>query len=308
MVASDQVPGLKGERNSQYLITTDHSFFISPFEKPKEINGQHYIQLALNELIAIMDQYCPSKNDCSLDRNTKKDINSAISLIATALNYFESDDGDHLKTNKGLDFYDNLTAAVNDIYTYTGDPDFGGNIDNAIENLKNAAYRLAIIVRDEALEPGACQVSNCDELIKNANTEIGKALEDSKQHNYVYIFNHLTNAWKFAMNVTGANLKKDIGEKVVDKTTLPKEYKLGQNYPNPFNPSTTINFQIPEKKHVSLKIYNIQGTLVTTLVDGEMEAGYYNIKWNASGYATGVYFYRLTSGSFASVKRLLLLK
>jgi hypothetical protein len=110
------------------------------------------------------------------------------------------------------------------------------------------------------------------------------------------------------MNVVGANLKKDL---IADEThdhSLPKEFVLGQNYPNPFNPTTTINFQIPEKKHVSIKIYNIQGTLVTTLVDGEMEAGYHSTMWDASGYASGVYFYRIDSGSFNATKRLLLLK
>ena len=148
----------------------------------------------------------------------------------------------------------------------------------------------------------------CDELIKNANAEIGKALDDSKQNNYIFIFNHLTNAWKFAMNVVGANLKKVIVANDSGDLTIPTEYRLGQNYPNPFNPSTRINYQLPENKHVSLRIYNIQGTLVTTLVDKEMEAGYHSAYWNASGFASGVYFYRFMSGSFVSVKRLLLLK
>ena len=235
-------------------------------------------------------------------------MNSAISLIETALTYFERNDGNHLKTKKGLNFYDNITSAVNDIYSYISDPLFGSNIYDAIDYLKEGSYRLAIIVRDEALVDGACQVSNCDELIKNANSEIGKALDDSKQNNYVFIFNHLTNAWKFSMNVLGANLKKELGVNDSDDHTIPTEYSLGQNYPNPFNPSTTISFQLPEKKHVSLKIYDIQGTLVTTLVDGEMETGYHSARWNASGYASGVYFYRFTSGSFVSSKRLLLLK
>ena len=91
-------------------------------------------------------------------------------------------------------------------------------------------------------------------------------------------------------------------------TALPKEYKLGQNYPNPFNPTTRIEFQLPESKFVSLKIYNIQGTLIATLIDGEMEAGFHSVDWDASGFASGVYFYRFNSGSFNATKRLLLLK
>jgi hypothetical protein len=294
--------------NSEYVITTEHSFYVAPEEKPVEVNGKYLIQQAINELNAIMDEYCVSNKNCSLDKNTKRDIESAISLLETALSYFEDSDGDHLKTRKGLDFYDNVTAAVNDIYTYINDPDFGNNIDNVIEFLKDGSYRLVVIVRNEALEEGACQASNCEELIKNANTEIGKALDDSKQNNYVYIFNHLTNAWKFAMNVMGANLKKDLVVADPHDHSIPTKYDLGQNYPNPFNPGTTINFQLPEKKHVSLKIYNVQGILVATLVDGVLEAGYHSTRWDASGYASGVYFYRFSSGSFNATKRLLLLK
>jgi hypothetical protein len=306
VIASDN-PGSVDIVNSEYFIYTEHSFFVSPNVKPEKSSGKYYIQLALDELISIMDTYCKNNNNCSLDRNTKRDINSAISLLGTALTYFEAD-GNHLNTKKGLSFYDKITSAVNDIYSYLSDPLFGGNIYEAIDNLKQGSYILAVIVRDEALEDGACQVSNCDELIKNANTEIGKALDDSKQNNYVFIFNHLTNAWKFAVNVVGANLKKELVGNDSDDPSIPTEYGLGQNYPNPFNPSTTINFQLPEKKHVSLKIYDIRGTLVTNLVDGEMEAGYHSAQWNAIGYASGVYFYRFSSGSFVLTKRLLLLK
>jgi hypothetical protein len=306
VIASDQT-GSGQYNNSEYVITTEHSFFISPDQKPQKSSGKYYIQLALDELYEIKTEYCPSNNNCSWDKNTQRDIEGAISLLETALTYFEKNDGDHLKSRKGLNFYDNITDAVNDLYSYLTNPDYGGNILNVLNNLKEGSWRLAVIARDDALEPGVCQESNCEELIKNANAELGKALDDSKQNNYVYIFNHLTNAWKFAMNVMGANLKKDIGLNNHDHL-IPSDYDLGQNFPNPFNPSTTINFQLPEKKHVSLKIYDIQGTLVTTLVDREMEAGYHTTNWDASGYASGVYFYRFTSGSFNATKRLLLLK
>ena len=170
------------------------------------------------------------------------------------------------------------------------------------------SYKLAVIVRDEAELPGACQVSNCEQLLASTNRELGKAIDERKQDHYVYILNHLTNAWKFAMNIMGANLKKPGGDNFSETVKLPKEYKLEQNYPNPFNPSTRINFQLPEKKHVILKIYDIQGSLVTTLVDKELDAGYHTVEWNASGLASGVYFYRFKSGSYVSTKRLLLLK
>jgi hypothetical protein len=304
VIASDNVPN-GNIRNSQYLITTEHSFYVSPYEEPTELTGKLYIEYALYELLALQEQYCPSNNNCSWNNSTKKDINNAISYLETALTYFEAD-GNHLKTNKGLNFYDKVTSATNKIYSYISSPEFGSNIDLSLSYLIEGSYKLAVIARDEAELPGACQVSNCEELLKNANSEIGKALDDSKQNNYVYIFNHLTNAWKFSMNAMGANLRKQSGGQITD--LIPAEYGLDQNYPNPFNPSTKINYQLPEKNYVSLKVYDILGNLVTTLVDQEMDAGYYTANWNASQLASGIYIYRIISGSFVSTKKMILMK
>jgi hypothetical protein len=85
-------------------------------------------------------------------------------------------------------------------------------------------------------------------------------------------------------------------------------YALCQNYPNPFNPNTTIKFELSQKSQVSLKVFNALGQLVTTLVNGEQEAGYHEVKFNGSNLASGVYFYRIQAGDFVATKRLLLLK
>ena len=105
----------------------------------------------------------------------------------------------------------------------------------------------------------------------------------------------------------GANLKKIAADENSVKN-LPKEYALSQNYPNPFNPVTRIDYQLPEKNHVALRIYNILGEVVATLVDREMDAGYYSVNWDAGNLASGIYFYRLNSGSFISTKKLILMK
>ncbi|HEY6435869.1 MAG TPA: T9SS type A sorting domain-containing protein, partial [Ignavibacteriaceae bacterium] len=89
---------------------------------------------------------------------------------------------------------------------------------------------------------------------------------------------------------------------------IPNEISLEQNYPNPFNPTTTINYQLPEKNHVSLKVYDILGNLVSTLVDQDMEAGYYSVNWDASQLASGIYIYRISSSSFVSTKKMILMK
>ena len=88
----------------------------------------------------------------------------------------------------------------------------------------------------------------------------------------------------------------------------PGEFMLNQNYPNPFNPTTTIQYAIPKSEHVTLKVYDEIGREVASLVDENKEAGRYNITFNGSNLASGIYFYRLQAGKFSSIKKLILLK
>ena len=88
----------------------------------------------------------------------------------------------------------------------------------------------------------------------------------------------------------------------------PVEFSLSDNYPNPFNPSTTIEYSLPSDALVLLKVYNSLGQEVATLVDAEMLAGQYEVTWDASNVASGVYFYRLTAGVNSAMKRMLLVK
>lgn len=89
---------------------------------------------------------------------------------------------------------------------------------------------------------------------------------------------------------------------------VPSVFVLFQNYPNPFNPSTTISFDIPKRSQVRLVVYDVLGREVKTLVDGDKPAGSYQVTFDASGLPSGVYFYRLTSGSFAATKKLMVVK
>ena len=93
-----------------------------------------------------------------------------------------------------------------------------------------------------------------------------------------------------------------------DDGIIPYEFALFNNYPNPFNPVTTIKFSIPETQQVTLKIYNLMGREVVTLIDQELHPGYHTTKWNAGSMASGVYFYRLISGKESLKQKMILLK
>jgi hypothetical protein len=95
---------------------------------------------------------------------------------------------------------------------------------------------------------------------------------------------------------------------VDDDFVLLTDYYLFQNYPNPFNPLTTIKYQVPSISKVSLKIYDVLGREIATLVNEEKSAGRYEVVLNASAYASGVYLYRLAAGSFSEIKKMLLIK
>jgi hypothetical protein len=89
---------------------------------------------------------------------------------------------------------------------------------------------------------------------------------------------------------------------------IPAPFSLEQNYPNPFNPSTTIRYGLPNRSHVTLSVYNTLGQQVVQLVNGEMEAGFHEVRFNGEGLSSGVYFYRIQAGAYVETKKLILTK
>jgi len=109
-------------------------------------------------------------------------------------------------------------------------------------------------------------------------------------------------------SVTGVDIKNNS-----TTSALPKNFELSQNYPNPFNPSTQISYSIPKSSLVSIKVYNMLGQQVRTLVEDQKNAGTYNIQWNGDNDAgvkvsSGTYIYRIVTGSFVQAKKMILLK
>ena len=101
---------------------------------------------------------------------------------------------------------------------------------------------------------------------------------------------------------------QDIITSVEDDLTMPATFKLEQNYPNPFNPTTIIRFGVPERSNVVLKIYDILGSEVATLVNENLSAGSYKFNFDALNLASGVYLYELKAGNFREIKKMNLLK
>jgi len=88
----------------------------------------------------------------------------------------------------------------------------------------------------------------------------------------------------------------------------PKEFKLHQNYPNPFNPVTTIEYSIPDNAHVILRVYDLLGKEAATLIDKYQPQGSYIVNWNAGNFSSGIYIYKLSTGSYTESKKMILSK
>ncbi len=132
----------------------------------------------------------------------------------------------------------------------------------------------------------------------------------------------LTNSSVYSLAVSGTYLfagtdnsgvwRRPLSEMITSVASpspnLPGAYKLDQNDPNPFNPSTTIRYALPQRSHVTLSVFNTLGQQVATLVNENEEAGYRDVRFDGTGLASGVYFYRLQAGEYVATKKLLILK
>ena len=132
--------------------------------------------------------------------------------------------------------------------------------------------------------------------IAASNGNVHVIWRDTRDGNYEIYYNRYIN--KSGNGIMG----------ILNNNEIPDKYSLSQNYPNPFNPVTTIKFDIPKDNFVTLKIYDMLGREVATLVNNKLSGGTYSLNWNASQFTSGIYFYKIQAGEFTDVKRMILVK
>jgi len=145
------------------------------------------------------------------------------------------------------------------------------------------------------------------------NDEVIATVEAAGEaHDYTYVDRQVTNGQTYTYQLSDVDLSglETIHQMVCSVTpnAVPGEYALEQNYPNPFNPSTEIAYSVPAEAHVTLKVYNLLGQEVASLVDEVKEAGRHTINWNAADQASGVYFYSMQTDDFSATKKMVFMK
>lgn len=180
-------------------------------------------------------------------------------------------------------------------YALSGDPvTSSGWIDGM--QIPPGDRRLGLAAGPFQMEPGAVQHIVIAEIAAGAVVGID--------------YLSAVSLMKYYSNIAQNYYDSSVVVSVPSKTNeiILKKYFLGQNYPNPFNPSTTIRYQVPEHSFVSVKVYDILGNEIATLVNEEKPAGSYEVEFNGSDLTSGIYFYQLQSSSFMQTKKTILLK
>ncbi|MGA9295663.1 MAG: carboxypeptidase regulatory-like domain-containing protein [Ignavibacteriaceae bacterium] len=233
--------------------------------------------------------------------------------------YFRYDGTETLHWKDADSVVVNSSGMVRDInFVVTDVPDSGEDYVNGkvTDDSGNPVAGALVFAKDDNLEIYSFGITNQEGLYKITGLIPGNYSISSSSYGYSdgnpasvsldYSSNYSGNA-SFTMNSEEVT--------AVNKNTELNSFKLYQNYPNPFNPSTTINFVVPYQARVTLKVFNVLGSEVATLVNGEKPAGSYNVNFNAGSLASGVYFYQLKAapsggqaGNFVAVKKLMLIK
>jgi hypothetical protein len=219
-----------------------------------------------------------------------------------------------------------LSVTVADL-RIPGDSNRATVVVNILSNLPTGNYYLRVMAVEKKViytsPPGINGETIFPEVFrKSFPASLGTVLPTTAG-TYTYQFRYKINpVWVDSMIYTIAFVQNDVNKEVlnsfkaidnitgvpVNTGTVPEQFELSQNYPNPFNPSTDIKFTLPKEGYVTLKVYDIIGSEVKTLVEGNHKAGVYDIYFDGSELSSGVYFYTLRTEGFTDTKKMILVK
>ncbi len=220
-----------------------------------------------------------------------------------------------------------LSITVTDV-RIAGDSIKSTIVLNLSSNLPTGGnYKLRVMAIENlvhyATPPGSNGETDFYQVFRWAypNTTGVNAPTTAGTYTYVYTYKRLSN-WVDTSIFTAAFVQNDVNKEVINSARgyytptgisnnnyiAPEKYFLSQNYPNPFNPITKIRFDIKKSGLTTLKVYDVLGKLLYSLVDGNLNAGSYSYDFDGSDLSSGIYYYRLTSGDFTSIKKMTLVK
>jgi photosystem II stability/assembly factor-like uncharacterized protein len=183
-----------------------------------------------------------------------------------------------------------------------------GGINWTLQYLDNSDYNAVFFINSQT--GWVCGESG--EILYTSNSGMNWSLQATGTSNFIYDVFFVTPSLGWAGSDYGKILKTTTGGLVsitLNSGEIQKETELNQNYPNPFNPATEIKFSLPKEEIVTIKVYNLVGKEVITLINHVYkEAGNYSVIFDGSNFASGVYFYRLEAGSFIATKKMVLIK
>ena len=286
-------PFSTGGTNAYYIQSTNQPFSGLWITGPDSILAK----IANGDSIVVSGQVYEHSDVTQLEFVSKVRIISHKNPVPAAVKLQTSTFGPGVANgNLGAEPYEGMLVEFDSLVVTNVNPIF---IDPSIFEVSNSA--AATLVRADGRNTYTVDTSKASSgyTVLKVGTKIGKLTGIIYYNNNNYMIVPRTNADYVNVGTTGI---------VQDRLSLPAKFSLDQNYPNPFNPTTIIRYSIPTTGMVTLKVYSILGQVVATLVNNQQTAGTYNVLFDASRLSTGMYIYRISSGSFVQVKKMLLLK
>ena len=206
---------------------------------------------------------------------------------------------------------------LSNLYLMEGDVESAKEVNGSIlatnpntplaEKAKLNNFYIALYNENDPLKASAI----LKDVESNSSLSTPMEISDAEHALSFYVISDSTTAQSSSGSVSASTQSKSgTMEKstAVVKENIPKDFGLSQNYPNPFNPTTKIDFQLPKDSPVTLKVYDVLGRQVMTLVDQYEPEGYHSVVFDASGLGSGVYIYKLSAGDFNQIKRMVVIK